>query len=376
MLYRKMNKTGEDLSVLGFGCMRFPKTDDGKIEEKEATEMLHYAIDNGVNYIDTAYPYHNGDSEPFVGKALKGGYREKVKLATKLPSWLIKEKSDFDKYLNEQLERLQTDHIDFYLIHALNNRFWPNLIEKELSAFIDKALKDGRIKYAGFSFHDSTKLFKEIVDYYDWDFCQIQYNYLDEENQAGREGLQYAADKGLGIIIMEPLRGGKIANKVPEPIMNIWNEAPVKRSPAEWALKWVWNHPQVNVVLSGMSTMEQVKENVKLSDEAKAKSLTEQELKLIDRVKTEYNSRLKVNCTNCNYCMPCPNGVPIPSHFSLYNDAFMFDDVEESKSMYDKHLKDKAECIECGECETKCPQNIPIIQELKNVKNFFEKTAS
>jgi uncharacterized protein len=255
MLYRKMNKAAPGLSILGFGCMRLPVNENGQIDEEQATGMLRYAIDHGVNYVDTAYPYHNGESEPFVGRALEGGYREKVHLATKLPSWLITSREDMDRYLDEQLVRLKTDHVDFYLVHGLNRPFWENLSGLGVTDFLDGAIADGRILHAGFSFHDNTSLFKEIVDAYDWTFVQIQYNFMDDHYQAGTVGLEYAAKKGLGIVVMEPIRGGLLARDLAG-IQEIWQKAKVWRSPAEWALRWVWNHPEVTVVLSGMSTPE------------------------------------------------------------------------------------------------------------------------
>ena len=261
MLFRKMKKAEPELSILGFGCMRLPTKDNGQIDEEKATGMLRYAIDHGVNYVDTAYPYHNGESEPVVGRALADGYREKVHLATKLPSWLITSREDMDKYLNEQLVRLRTDHIDFYLVHGLNRLFWENLSALGVTDFLTDALADGRIRYAGFSFHDNATIFREIVKSYDWTFAQIQYNFMDEHYQAGTEGLEYAAKKGLGIVVMEPIRGGLLARDLTG-ISEIWKKAKVRHQPAEWALRWVWNHPEVTVVLSGMSTPEQVRQNV------------------------------------------------------------------------------------------------------------------
>ncbi|OOM78931.1 aldo/keto reductase [Clostridium sp. BL-8] len=387
MLYRTLGKTNEKVSALGFGCMRLPIIDGDttKIDEEKAIKMIRHAIDEGVNYVDTAYPYHGtgmgngGQSEPFVGKALKDGYREKVNLATKLPSWLIKTREDMDKYLNEQLERLQTDKIDFYLVHALNAGVWENLKKLGIDEFLDSAIKDGRIRYAGFSFHDKLDVFKDIVDYYDWSFCQIQYNYLDEEFQAGTEGLQYAADKGLGVVIMEPLRGGKIVRNLPEVVVNTFEKAEIKRSPAEWALRWVWNHPEVSVVLSGMNVMDNVTENLRVAGEALPNSLTEKELEIMDNVKNAFKERIKVNCTACEYCMPCPAGVNIPKNFSCYNEYNIFvtpATEKELKARYsgfgglaEGERADK--CVECGKCESHCPQAIKIRQELKNVKALF-----
>ncbi len=379
MLYRKFGKTNKMVSTLGFGCMRLPILKGGdatKIDEEKAIKLVRYAIDNGVNYIDTAYPYHGtgmdkgGASEPFVAKALKDGYREKVKLATKLPSWLIKTREDMDKYLNEQLKRLDTDTIDFYLVHGLNSKVWTTLKEAGIDEFLDKAIKDGRIKYAGFSFHDKLDTFKEIVDYYDWSFCQIQYNYLDENYQAGTEGLKYAAKKGLGITIMEPLRGGKLVNNLPKSAEDTFSEAYIKRTPAQWALKWVWNHPEVSVVLSGMNEMEQITENLKTASESEPNSLIEKELEIINEVKTIIKKKTKVNCTACEYCMPCPSGVNIPMCFTIYNNYNMFG----KKEFYDmlKPEEKPSNCVECGKCEEHCPQGIKIREELKNVKLTFE----
>ena len=379
MLYREFGKTHEMVSILGFGCMRLPLLEGGdasKIDEKVAIELVHHAIDNGVNYIDTAYPYHGtgmskgGQSEPFVAKALKNGYREKVKLATKLPSWLIKTSEDMDKYLNEQLKRLETDSIDFYLVHAINRQMWSTLKEAGISEFLDRAIKDGRIKYAGFSFHDKLDLFKEVVDYYEWSFCQIQYNYLDEEFQAGAEGLDYAAQRGLGIVIMEPLRGGKLASNLPEDVQNTFDQADVKRTPANWALRWVWNRPEVAVILSGMTTLDQVIENLNTANEAEV-SLTAKDIEVIDQAKAIFKEKIKINCTACGYCMPCPVGVDIPTCFSMYNNHHMFG-KEEAYNIRLAPKQKASNCEECGRCETHCPQGILIREELKNVKAVFE----
>ncbi len=268
MLYRKMPKNRDELSILGFGCMRLPVKEDGSIDEERAKKQVRYAIDHGVNYVDTAWPYHMGASEPFVGRALADGYREKVKLATKLPSWLIEKREDMDTFLNAQLEKLQTDHIDYYLVHALVGELWDTVKNLGVTEFLTKAKADGRIRNTGFSFHGAATDFSRIVDAYDWDFCQIQYNYLDEKNQAGTAGLEYAASKGLGVVIMEPLRGGNLTRTVPAAVQKIWDESPKKRTAAEWALRWIWDHPEVTVVLSGMNEETQIEENLRVAGEA------------------------------------------------------------------------------------------------------------
>ena len=256
MQYRKFGNTNEEISILGFGCMRFPQIDN-EIDVEETTKMIRYAIDNGLNYIDTAYPYHNGESEIVVGKILKHGYREKVKLATKLPSWNITSREDMDNYLNKQLEKLQTDYIDFYLIHALDEKLWQNLVKNNIFEFLDDIKRSGKVKYLGFSFHDKYNVFEKIVDSYDWDFTQIQYNYIDEDYQAGTKGIEYAHKKGMGIIIMEPLRGGKLVNNLSDEIKEIIDKAKPKKTPAEWAFKFLYDKEEIGIVLSGMSTMEQ-----------------------------------------------------------------------------------------------------------------------
>ncbi|GAA0740051.1 aldo/keto reductase [Clostridium oceanicum] len=376
MLYRNFGQTNKKTSILGLGCMRFPVFNNSNkdIDEKRAIEEIRYSIDNGINYIDTAYPYHEGNSEYIVGKALKDGYREKTYLATKLPSWLINTREDMDKYLDKQLEKLQTNYIDFYLLHALSKDKWEILKKNNVFDFIEKALKNGKIKNIGFSFHDNLEVFKEIVDSYDWDFCQIQYNYLDEKYQAGLEGLKYAHKKGMAVVIMEPLRGGGIVKSVPKDVQEVWDKADIKRTPAEWGLKFLWNHKEVTVVLSGMSSINQVKENIETANHSNPNSLTKKELKLINQAKEIYNSKIKVNCTECKYCMPCSCGIKIPSIFRLYNEASMFDDVDGRKEMYNNLIEVKAsKCIECGKCEKACPQHILIRDMLKEVVGLFEK---
>lgn len=380
MLYRKMPENGDQLSILGFGCMRFPLK-GGKIDEERATKQLRYAIDNGVNYVDTAWPYHLGESEPFVGRALTGGYREKVKLATKLPSWTVKTGEDMDRILNAQLERLRTDHINYYLIHGLVGTLWDKMEKLNVLDFLDRAREDGRIINAGFSFHGSVEDFKRIVDAYPWVFCQIQYNFLDEKNQAGTEGLKYAASKGLGVIAMEPLRGGKLADPISSAAQDIWNEATVKRTPAEWALRWVWNHPEVTVVLSGMNEESHIEENLRVADEAYPDSLTDDELQLVKKVEQKYRELMKTGCTGCRYCTPCPSGVDIPSCFEIYDNFYLSGNEKEAKLMYAAKPGGiirgdvpgyASQCVKCGQCAEKCPQHLDIPFLLEAVAQEFE----
>lgn len=376
MRYRKLGKTNEEVSILGFGCMRFPQIDE-KIDEKEATNMIRHAVDNGVNYIDTAYIYHDGESEAFVGRALGEGYREKVKLATKLPTWLVKSREDMDKYLNEQLKRLQTSYIDFYLVHSLNVETYETIKGYGLFEFLDKIKKEKLVKHIGFSFHDTIGLYKEIIDDYDWDFTQIQYNYIDEDYQAGTEGLLYASSKNLGIVIMEPLRGGALVNNLSKGIEDIIENSKVKKTPAEWAFKFLYNKEQIGVVLSGMSTMEQVIDNLKIADtQGIENSITTDEKETLAKLRDEFKSKIKVNCTGCKYCIPCPVNVSIPNCFELLNNASMFDNISVSKEIYNnilvKEENDASRCVECGKCETKCPQHIKIREVLKEVENTFK----
>jgi len=380
MLYRKIPENGDELSILGFGCMRLPLK-EGKIDEERARQQVHYAIDHGVNYIDTAWPYHMGESEPFVGRALADGYREKVKLATKLPSWTVKSHEDMDRILNAQLERLRTDHIDYYLVHGLVGTLWDKMERLYVLTFLDRAKADGRIVNAGFSFHGSVDDFKRIVDAYPWVFCQIQYNFLDEKNQAGTEGLEYAASKGLGVIIMEPLRGGKLTHPIPPAVQEIWDEAEVKRTPAEWSLRWIWNHPEVTVVLSGMNEESHIEENLKIADEAYPDSLKEDELQLVKRVGQKYRELMKTGCTGCRYCTPCPSGVDIPGCFEIYDNFYLSGNEKEAKLMYAAKPGGiirgdvtgyASQCVQCGECIEKCPQHLDIPTLLEAVAKEFE----
>lgn len=387
MQYRNFGKLDWQVSALGFGCMRLPIVDgqSSNIDQAKTTEMIRYAIDNGVNYFDTAYVYHEQKSENALGIALKDGYRERVKIATKLPVWLVKTTSDFDRLLNEQLERLQTDHIDFYLLHSLNKESWQKILNLGLIQQAEKALADGRIRHLGFSFHDNLATFKKIVDGYDkWTFCQIQYNFMDTNFQAGKEGLQYAAAKGIAVIIMEPLRGGKLAVDLPA-ARPLWETAATKRKPADWALQWLWNQPEVSVVLSGMSAFDQVKENIVSAENSKIGLLSSQELALIEQVNKILTARSPIPCTACEYCLPCPNGVNIPRNFEVYNMAAMYDDLPGSRDEYKYWVPDPekaSKCIQCDECLSKCPQQIAIstwMPEIDGVlalgRSFVEKVS-
>ena len=380
MKYRKFGKLDWEASALGFGTMMLPYLDGeaSKIDEPLAIEMIRYAIDHGVNYVDTAYSYHCGNSERLVGKALKDGYREKVRLATKMPVWLVKEERDFDRYLDEQLEKLRTDRIDFYLLHGLNRRRGANIWELGVTDWAEGAIADGRIGHIGFSFHDELDLFKEIIDYYDgWTFCQIQYNYMNTEYQAGTRGLKYAASKGLAVVVMEPIQGGRLAVPPPPDVQAIWDEAPVKRTPAEWALQWVWNQPEVSVVLSGMSTMQHVVENVESADRSGSGILKPEELELIERVRQKYRELGFIGCTGCRYCVPCLQGVAIPEIFAIFNEYYSTQNEAVIKSYTEKIPPESRAslCVSCGKCEELCPQQLPIRKLLRGAEIFRSARA-
>ncbi len=378
MLYREMGKTGEKVSILGFGCMRLPiRGSYDIIDVPKASELLDHALDQGINYLDTAYPYHGistsqgGSSEIFLGEYLsESGRREEVNLATKLPTWLLEDEEDPDNFLTEQLKRLQTDYIDFYLLHSIKEKQWFHLEDLGVLDFLDSAVADGRIKYTGFSFHDEADFFKEVVDSYNWDLCQIQYNYLDENIQAGKDGLQYAAENGLGMVIMEPLKGGVLANCVPIEVQEIWDESQVQRKPAEWALRYLWDIPDISVVLSGMNNMNQLQENINTADHGLPNSMTLDEKKIMEEVKKVYQGKIRVECSACGYCMPCPSGINIPQCFSYLNQAEMLEDDSNVRTQYYFMLKETemaGNCLECGLCEEICSQHIPIREKLREV---------
>ncbi len=381
MRYRTFGKLDWKPSALGFGAMRLPilNQDPSQIDEAEATRMVRYAIDHGVNYVDTAYPYHRENSERFLGRALQDGYRQRIRLATKMPCWKIETADDFDRYLDEQLEKLQTDHVDFYLLHGLNAERGPQMRDLGVFGWAEGAIADGRIGHLGFSFHDKVEVFQEIVDASDlWTFCQIQYNYMDIEEQAGTQGLQYAAARGLAVVIMEPLRGGRLTQNIPPSVQDLWDSAPVKRTPADWALQWVWNQPEVSLLLSGMSAMQQVEENVESAGRSGPGTLTTEDLALIDRVREAYRELCAIPCTACEYCLPCPSGVNIPRIFDIYNDLMMYGDEGRARMFYE-WVDEKARadlCIECGECLEKCPQGIDIPEWLKKAHEVLGAKTS
>ena len=382
MQYRDMGKTGDKVSILGFGAMRLTKS-GSRIDEKKAAYLMHSAIERGVNYVDTAYLYLG--NEAAVGNILSGGYREKVFLATKLPPVQVNSRRDMEKILETQLERLKTDRVDYYLMHNIMSvEAWERLKGFGVLEFLEKAKADGKIRRVAFSSHGTKESFKKLVDDYPWDMAQIQYNYLDENNQAGREGLQYAASKGLGVVIMEPLRGGFLVNKLPREVHDIFDRAPVKRTAAEWGLRWVWNHPEVSLLLSGMNAEDQLEEDLRIAEDLEAAgdraALTADEVKMFGEVKTAIAGKIKVPCTGCAYCMPCPAGVDIPGCFSIYNDKYIHTGLNKETSYlirnsgFDGGARSYASlCRNCGACEKKCPQGLPIRKHLGEVTKEFEK---
>jgi predicted aldo/keto reductase-like oxidoreductase len=378
MKYRSFGKLNWKVSALGFGAMRLPTVcnDAAKINEPEAIRMIRYAIDHGVNYVDTAYPYHGGNSETLVGKALEDGYRENVKLATKMPTWLVNSQQDMDKYLEEQLKRLKTD-VDFYLLHGLNKERWQKLQAQDVIGWAEKKIDEGKFRYLGFSFHDEYDVFKNIIDgYQNWTLCQIQYNYADAEYQAGTRGLRYAASKGLAVVVMEPVAGGRLAMKPPKPIQELWVGLRVKRTQAELALLWVWNRPEVSVALSGMSTMEQVKENVRTASHSGIDKLTGEELSLINQVALKYKEAGFIGCTACRYCLPCPEGVNITDIIAFYNEFYVKNMSDEVKAKYWEHITPESQakrCVACGKCEELCPQRLSIRDVIRRAVWIFEQ---
>ena len=368
MNMRKMGNTGIELSALGFGCMRLQVKEDGAIDEQEAIRIIRDAIDNGLNYVDTAYYYHDQQSEVLVGKALQDGYREKVYLATKQPEYNIEKEEDFDNFLHTQLTRLQTDHIDFYLLHALNRRTWEEkVIPFHVLEKLKKAKEDGLVRHIGFSFHDDFDTFKMILDSFDgWEFCQIQMNYIDIENQATLKGLEYAASKGLGVVIMEPLLGGKLANLSPQ----VKEKLDPSKTPVEWALDFLWNRPEVSVILSGMGSEQMVKDNMLYAGRSSIGMLSQKDLDMLMQVREVYQTRALVPCTGCAYCMPCPFGLDIPGMYEVYNQT-VNRSREDALAAYEA-LEVKADaCKNCRRCEKACPQKISPLETMPQIDEYF-----
>ncbi|WP_405274703.1 aldo/keto reductase [Methanobrevibacter sp.] len=379
MQNRIIRKTGDEISPLGFGAMRLPLK-NGKVDRELAKEQIYHAIDNGINFIDTAYLY--GDSETFLGEILQGEYKDKVKLCTKLPAINIRKYEDMETILDEQLNRLQRDCIDYYLIHGVDLKTINRLLKKDLLKFIRKAKNDGKIKHVGFSYHGPKEEFEIIVDGYDWDVVMVQYNYFDENVQASTEGIEYAASKGMGILVMEPLKGGILAGKMPREAEEIFRKANPNKSNAQWAMEWVLNNRNVTCVLSGMNSIEQIDENIAIGEKTTPLSLSFEEMETIEYVKRVLRNSLKINCSTCGYCMPCPQGVNIPECMKIYNEKYLF----EHKGLFNQSFMDyyqyvggimgnegnAGKCNGCGKCLRKCPQKLDIIEELKKVKKEFE----
>ena len=379
MQNRLIKRTGDEISPLGFGAMRLPLK-NGKINREVARKQIYHAIDNGVNFIDTAYLY--GDSEKFLGEILQGEYKDKVMISTKMPAIHIRKYEDMEKALSEQLERLKRDYIDYYLIHSVDLKAMNRLLKKGLLEFIQKAKREGKIRHVGFSYHGPKEEFEIVLDGYDWDVVMVQYNYFDENVQASMEGIEYAASKGIGVFVMEPLKGGILAGKMPSQAERIFRNADADRSNAEWALRWVLNNRNVTCVFSGMNSLDQIDENIAIAEKTAPMSMSFEELEAVELVKRVLRNSLKINCSTCGYCMPCPQGVNIPECLKIYNEKYLF----EHKGLVNTSLIDYFQyvggimgksgnaglCNGCGKCLRKCPQKLDIISELKTVKKEFE----
>ena len=379
MQNRLIRKTGDEVSPLGFGAMRLPLK-NGKIDREKASQLIYAACDSGVNFIDTAYLY--GDSEKFLGEVLQGEYKDKVKICTKLPAINVKKYEDMEKFLDEQLKRLQRDYIDYYLVHSVDLKTLNRLIKKGLFDFLDKAKRDGKIRHVGFSYHGVKEEFDLLIDAYDWDVVMVQYNYFDENIQASSEGIEYAASKDMGVFVMEPLKGGILAGKMPEDAAEIFKKSDSDKTSAQWALQWVLNNPNITCVFSGMNSMEQLRDNIDVADTTLPLSMTSKELETVESVKNVMKDALKINCSTCGYCMPCPQGVNIPECLKIYNEKYLFNHKGFMNSavmdyyQYVGGVLGKAAnaglCNGCGKCLRKCPQKLDIISELKKVKKEFE----
>lgn len=381
MKNRLIEKTNEKLSPLGFGAMRLPSK-NGKIDREAGKKQIYHGIDNGINIIDTAAMYGAGDSEKFLGEVLQGEYKDKAKICTKLPIFQIKKYEQMEKTLDEQLERLQRDSIDYYLLHNVDLKNLRRLEKIDVFKFLEKAKKDGKIKHVGFSYHGKTNEFKEMVDSYPWDVIMVQFNYLDDNAQASIEGIKYASEKGIGIFVMEPLKGGILAGKMPEKAEEIFKKNNPQKTNAEWSFEWILNHPEITTVFSGMNSIEQIDENIAIAERITPNSLSDEDLKTIDEVKNVMKESLKINCSECGYCMPCPKGVNIPECIKIYNEKYLFDEkglIPPSLMSYFTSVGGiltepsyAGLCNSCGKCVRKCPQHLNIPEELEKVKKDFE----
>ena len=378
MQYRLIKKTGDEISPLGFGAMRLPLK-NGKIDRAEAQKLIFHAIDNGINFIDTAYLY--GDSETFLGEILPD-IRSNVKICTKLSAINVRKYDDMEPLLDEQLRRLNIDCIDYYLIHSVDLKNMNRLLKRDLIKFIEKAKSDGKIKHIGFSYHGPKEEFRDVVDCYDWEIVMVQYNYFDENIQASVEGIEYAASKGMGILVMEPLKGGILAGKMPEEVEKVFRKSNPNKSNAQWALEWVLNNRNVTCVLSGMNNFEQLNENLDVARRTTPMSMSFEELETVELAKRVMRNSLKINCSTCGYCMPCPQGVNIPECMKIYNEKFLFNHkgfINPSLMDYYQYVYgimgssgNAGKCNGCGKCLRKCPQNLDIIAELEKIKREFE----
>ena len=372
MQYVPFGKLGFDISRLGMGCMRLPTVQEGDhkaVDVPRAVALIRAGIDGGINYVDTAWPYHGGESENVVGLALRDGYRERVKLATKLPCWAVETRADMDRILDTQLKKLQVPYVDFYLVHALGKDRWEKMKALGVREFLNEAVKDGRIRHPAFSFHDAYPVFRTILLDYDWQMAQIQFNYLDIRNQAGLAGIRLARKQGVPLVVMEPLRGGALARPSAD-IRAIMERSSVKRSPVEWAFRFVGDYPEVATILSGMSDEEQLTDNLRIFDGVRVGGLTEADKRLIARLRAGYRKRMPIGCTGCEYCLPCPKGVAIPRNFRTYNEFNMFDKLAEFPRRYQDFVREQADagrCVRCGACEKQCPQHLPIRNWLETV---------
>ncbi len=374
------NFDGFDVSKLGFGIMRMPVTDDSKyayskdMDIEESINMIRHAIDNGITYIDTAYIYHEGRSEDIVGMALKDGYRDKAVIATKIPMWVLEKEEDMYRVLDEQLKRMQVDCIDFYLLHSLEKKSFEKFKKFNYKKFFDYALKSGKIKYPSFSFHDVYSVFEDIINDYDWQMCQIQLNYTDDEYQAGIKGLQLAQSKNIYTVIMEPLKGGILAKNMPL-VQDVYKEFGIEYDSVEGSFRYIVSNEKILTVLSGMSTMEQINQNIDIFSNIDYSPLTEKEVAMYKKAKEKLSEKIKVGCTGCSYCLPCPSNVAIPSIFRAYNNAIIFDEKDRHSDDYKRFMitngQDSLKCIECGKCENECPQNLKIIESLKAAHTYL-----